>query len=360
MTGFKKMLQIVLLVFVGIISVKAQRSDHTISERELQAAFKQIVGEYDSFEAVHGSRITTPNVNMHYLTWGQNTGRVFVWIHGTTSNGYEAALFADSLVSKGYFVIAVDYYGHGKTAIPAHEVSIYNVADDIHFLLTRLKIDKVIIGGWSRGGTIATAFYGTYPEMVSAIVLEDGGSVGWLRPGHRMEGSELVKLFDYNKQQYGEIPADTLFPSLYDAFRHHQHDGKLRLLTFHAINKTATGQYGVNPGLAEWLGEDSWESIIKSINSPSAAPLFEFSTMTLEPRIVYRNLKVPLLIIDPIDINDQLKDFREDNAHLKSEHPDLVTHLVYENTSHAVKYQHPDRFRKDLVAFLKAVETKSP
>lgn len=360
MTGLNKTFQVVVLLLVGITGANGQRSDHSISERELQAAFKQIVGEYDSFEAVHGNSITTPNVNMHYLTWGKNTDRVFVWIHGTTSNAYEAALFADSLVSNGYFVIAVDYYGHGKTPIPAREVSIYNVADDIHFLLTTLKIDKVTIGGWSRGGTIATAFYDTYPDMVSAIVLEDGGSVGWLRPGHRMEGSELAKLFDDNKQQYGEVPADKLFPSLYDAFRHHQHDGKLRLLTFHAINKTTTGQWGVNPGLAEWLGEESWESIVKSINRPAAAPLFEFSTMTLEPRIAYRNLKVPMLIFDPIDVNDQLKDFHQDNAHLKNEHPDLVTHLVYDNTSHAVKYQRPDRFREDLVAFLKGVESEGP
>jgi pimeloyl-ACP methyl ester carboxylesterase len=78
--------------------------------------------------------------------------------------------------------------------------------------------------------------------------------------------------------------------------------------------------------------------------------------MLLEPRIIYRNLAVPLLIYDPVDVNDSLKDFREDNALLKSQHPELITHHVYENTGHAVKFQHPDRFWEDLISFLKIVD----
>jgi len=71
-----------------------------------------------------------------YLFEGQFGGPI-VWVHGTGSNCYEATLFADSLAKNGYFIIAIDYYGHGKTPFPTNEVSIFSVADDIYFLLNK-------------------------------------------------------------------------------------------------------------------------------------------------------------------------------------------------------------------------------
>ncbi|NHQ68944.1 alpha/beta fold hydrolase, partial [Elizabethkingia miricola] len=95
------------------------------------------------------------------------------------SNAYELYEIVEQLVQLNLHVIAVDYFGHGFTSIPQKDVSIYDVADDIKFLLDKLKIKKAIIGGWSRGGSISTAFYNAYPELVQALILEDGGSVAW-------------------------------------------------------------------------------------------------------------------------------------------------------------------------------------
>ncbi len=128
---------------------------------------------------------------------------------------------------------------------------------------------------------------------------------------------------------------------------------------FHSINKSSVGQWDRNPGLDKWLGEDSWESITKNTLRPTEAPLFEYSTMMLEPKIVYRNLNVPLLIFDPIDSTDVFKDFEQDNTILTQQHPKWITHLVYENTGHAVKYQHPERFYKDLISFLDRIKLQT-
>ncbi|MEO7265017.1 MAG: alpha/beta hydrolase [Ferruginibacter sp.] len=346
------------LINLVVLSVTFAQSDSVNSKPiDLQKAYQETVTKYELFEKAHGHYIQTPNVNMHYLTWGKPTGRPIVWVHGTTSNGYEADLFADSLVEKGFYVIAIDYYGHGKTAFPTKEVSIYNVADDIQYLLNKLNIKKTIIGGWSRGGSITTAFYATYPQMVTGIVLEDGGSVGWTRQNYKLEQQEILKKLNADSEKYGPVPPEKLYASLFGAFCNYQSNGQISLRTFHSLNQSSTGQWTRNPGLNKWIGEDSWELMTKYTLRPTEAPLFEYSTAMLEPKIVYRNLQVPLLIYDPIESNGG-NDFEEDNKLLTQQHPKWITHLVYEKTGHVVKFQHPQRFYTDLVKFLNKITTR--
>ncbi|WGQ12605.1 alpha/beta fold hydrolase [Pedobacter gandavensis] len=72
-------------------------------------------------------------------------------------------------------LIAIDYYGHGQTDIPTHPVSLYHVGDDIKQLMDQLEIKKAVIGGWSRGGGVSTAFYDAYPEFITHIIFENTG-----------------------------------------------------------------------------------------------------------------------------------------------------------------------------------------
>jgi pimeloyl-ACP methyl ester carboxylesterase len=84
------------------------------------------------------------------------------------------------------------------TPIPAHPVSVYHVADDIAFLMDHLGIGRAIIGGWSRGATISSAFYPTYAELHTStshllIPLAPpslGRNGGWPRPCPGRSGAE--------------------------------------------------------------------------------------------------------------------------------------------------------------------------
>lgn len=65
-----------------------------------------------------------------------------------------------------------------------------------------------------------------------------------------------------------------------------------------------------------------------------------------------------MLILDPVSDKDQFV-FEEENVKLQQAHPDFITHKVYKETSHALKYEHPDEFLKDvnsLIAKVKAVK----
>jgi hypothetical protein len=74
----------------------------------------------------------------------------------------------------------------------------------------------------------------------------------------------------------------------------------------------------------------------------------------MNPRIIYRNLNIPMLIYDPISENDWFA-FEEENRKLQQEHPEFITLKVYEGTGHVVKDERTADFSKDLAVFVKDI-----
>ncbi len=315
--------------------------------------FLKTKAAYTQFELQHGAYIQTQHVYMHYLSWGTPGGIPLVWIHGSHGNAYEFYGYADSLVKIGYRVIAIDYYGHGLTPIPAKEVSIYHVADDVRFLLDHLKIKKAIIGGFSRGGSIATAFYDAYPGYVAGIILEDGGSVAWPTADHRKSIDSMSAIIKNEFQQSEQYPKPD-FDSEYAAVKelaNLQNEGSA-FFALASLKQNGPGKWIQNPGLEEFFGENSASDFLRILYTPFASTqLFSTSTALLYPKIIYRNLGVPLLILDPVADNDRF-DFEADNAQLQKAHPRAITHKVYKNTGHGLKFQRPKEFLSDVSTFL--------
>lgn len=184
------MKSIYTIVFLHCIAYCSYAQD-SLKSFNIRPRYDSAKAEFDHYEKVHGGFIPTTNVKMHYLQWGNPKDIPLIWIHGSFTNGYELADLANAIVGKGYHLIAIDYYGHGLTSIPRHEVSLYHVADDIKALMDAKKFKKAVIGGWSRGGVIATAFYDTYPDRVLGLILEDGGSVSTNTNYHKMNEVQL-------------------------------------------------------------------------------------------------------------------------------------------------------------------------
>jgi dienelactone hydrolase len=322
--------------------------------------FLKTKAEFVKFEQTHGHYIQTPNVKMHYLSWGKSTGTPIVWAHGTGSNAHEILELADSLAKQGYYVISIDYYGHGFTPISDQEVSLYHVADDIKFLLDNLKIKKTVIGGWSRGGSVATAFYDAYPDRVLGLILEDGGSVAWPSNDHKesMDSVTVKRSKEFAEYEaFDKMTFATDFKASKQWIEGEGYNQKHIFQTLASVKKNATGSWSFNPGLSTLCGESSVEEFLTLMYRPFASTrFFGTSTVLLNPKLIYRNLDVPMLILDPVSDNDQFV-FEKENARLQQAHPKLITHKVYKNTSHALKYEHPDAFLKDVFSFLSTVKS---
>ena len=337
-----------VFLFLGVVTYAQNSNTATIDYNQ---QFNEAKKAYQMFESNHGHFIQTSNVNMHYSTWGNPKHTPFIWIHGTYQNSMEILEIVDQLVDNKLYVIAIDYYGHGLTEIPDKEVSIYNVADDINTLLNHLDISKTIVGGLSRGGTIASAFYDSYPEYVLGLVLEDGGSANWLRPRQELKQEQVVERYTKMYQHR----RDTVFDSQFEAYKYYYDDKDLSnqywLLAYIKANKD--NKWAMNIGLSEWLEESSLEESLDGIFRPTLCTLFKSSTLFLEPKIVFRNLDVPILIIDPtLDDKSGFMALNEQNKQLKQMHPQLITHLTYEDATHMAHYQKPERFVADVLKFV--------
>lgn len=314
--------------------------------------------EFNNYEKKHGRFIKTKNTAMHYLEWGNPRHIPLIWIHGSFTNSYELFSIADDLVNKGYYLIAIDYYGHGLTQIPKHEVSLYHVADDINELMEAKKIKKAVIGGWSRGGFIATAFYDTYPNKVLGLILEDGGSVSTNTYYHKLSPNELDKRV---KDIFKDRVAYSMFNSEYEAYKsfydYSSGGTQFELLAWLTMDENKKWSIGI--GVEKLFNMSNEKEFLDNILRPTQANLFGESMAIIEPKIVYRNLKVPMLILDPISDQD-IFPYESENRLLKNKHPTLISHKIYENTGHNIHYEKPAMFVKDLADFLQTVRNQEP
>lgn len=341
----------VLFLFGTIANAQSNRA--VASDDQVTTAYARAKTDFLRFEKAHGHYIQTKNTRMHYLTWGDASGMPLIWAHGSFSNAYELLPIADSLVKAGYFVIGIDYYGHGQTPVPAHEVSLHHVADDIAALMDQRKIEQAVIGGWSRGGAVATAFYDAYPSRVLGLVLEDGGSVAMNNFYHSLSEDSLKRRV--NQIYYQEV-VDTTYQSELAAYRV-MFDTSVKSSQFDNlawIQKVDQSKWGIGYGLFKLFNMETPEQFISNIQKSTAVPLFAASAAVLEPKIIFRNLHVPMLILDPIS-RDDLQPFERQNAALQKMHPHLIIHRVYENTGHNIHYERKKEFVEDLAKFLSRV-----
>jgi pimeloyl-ACP methyl ester carboxylesterase len=315
------------------------------------AVYKEIydvsVAEYNAIESELGHYIETDNVVMHYSTFGDSTNTPLIWIPGTGSSSWELLSFRDSLEAMNLYVISVDYYGHGQTQMPKTEKSIYHIADDIHFLLTHLGIEKALVGGWSRGGYIASAFYDDYPKSVLGLMLVDGGSANGLAPRYEMDRDTLRA-----KYQEAKIPEELLktYETKYEAFCAYVDTNSMESQSWilDGLKIGLNGEWGYTTDIWPAVANESIESMLSSVESPTLAPLMASSTYLLEPLVIYRNLSVPMIIIDPVSKGETWQNYTPGNTKLKNLHPELIVHSIYEDTYHAAHFQRPEWFLRDL------------
>ncbi|MDG1439211.1 MAG: alpha/beta hydrolase, partial [Flavobacteriales bacterium] len=313
--------------------------------------------DYNRVESEIGHYIETDNVKMHYITYGDSTDTPLIWIHGTGSSSWEMLTFRDSLEAMNLFVISIDYYGHGQTPMPKNEKSIYHIADDIKFLMNRLNINKAIVGGWSRGGYIASAFYDEYPGSVMGLMLVDGGSANAFVPRYQMNRDSLRE-----KYRSAQVPEDVLrtYPSKFEAFCAFADTSYTSSQSWilDGLKIGHNGEWGYTTDVWPAVANESVESMLSSVESPTLAPLLASSTSLMDPLIIYRNLDVPVVIIDPVTKSETWQNYTPQNTKLKNLHPELVIHRIYQDTQHHAHFQRPELFIDDMKMLVEKINKR--
>lgn len=113
--------------------------------------------------------ITINDIDLWIEREGQ--GRSVIFLHAFAVTGAMWFPQVSALAENGCDVICVDQRGHGRSSSPDGPYTIPKMADDIHQLIERLKLEEVCVVGLSMGGRVAMKLAIDFPQDVSALVL---------------------------------------------------------------------------------------------------------------------------------------------------------------------------------------------
>ena len=119
----------------------------------------------DSFATVNGLRL-------HYQEWGRRGAPDVVLVHGWSTSAPIWHEVAEAL-SSDYHVIAPDNRGNGESQVPEEGFRISDYASDLVGLIDSAGLTRPSIVGSSWGGNIGTYVAAEYPDRVSKVVLAD-------------------------------------------------------------------------------------------------------------------------------------------------------------------------------------------
>jgi non-heme chloroperoxidase len=100
------------------------------------------------------------NVELYYEDHG--SGKPVVLIHGYPLSGASWEKQVSVLLNAGYRVITYDRRGFGKSGQPTEGYNYDTFAEDLHKLITHLKLQDFTLVGFSMGGGEIARYFGKY------------------------------------------------------------------------------------------------------------------------------------------------------------------------------------------------------
>ncbi|MFC4477945.1 alpha/beta fold hydrolase [Flavobacterium chungangensis] len=111
--------------------------------------------------------------SLYIKTYGNEKNKTIIFIHGGPSGN--ATLFegttAQKLADQGFYVIAYDRRGEGRSTDSNAKFTYEEVFQDLNSIYAKYHLKKAVILGHSFGGLVATLYTHKYPQNVSALVL---------------------------------------------------------------------------------------------------------------------------------------------------------------------------------------------
>jgi pimeloyl-ACP methyl ester carboxylesterase len=130
-----------------------------------------------------------------------------------------------ALTAAGYWVIAYDRWGYGRSA-PRPALDLPSFATDVadlHDLFIRLDIERATLVGHSDGGTLALYYAVQYPKLVASLVTIAAHI--YIEPSMSPSLEAVRENFEHNvrfrqalKRVHGE-QVETVFHNWYDGWR---------------------------------------------------------------------------------------------------------------------------------------------
>ena len=335
-----------IIVYTFIISLCIAQKNSTTEYFEAKRLYQQ-------FLRTHSNTIITPNTPLHYLSWGKDTSPTIFWLHGSYSNSLEIEPFAEKFTAIGYQVISMDYYGHGCSPYTADALSLDNLLEDINTLREHLRLDKIVLGGFSRGAYIATSYYKKYPNNVHTLILEDGGVGPFLENIVNMNSQ---KLKDFVQSELNNRPTELfdLYDSEYEAFeaihKYAENSPHDLYKNFHSIQLKQNKKYSIYLGLDTIYGMESFNSLSHLVKKKLFKNPFANQLMEVDYNHVIQNITIPTLLLEARGANDFLDD--KSYYELLKDNNINIQHHFFKHSNHNIHFDEPKQFISTIINFL--------
>jgi pimeloyl-ACP methyl ester carboxylesterase len=123
--------------------------------------------------------IEVNGITIRTVTWGAlaDPGRAVLLVHGITANSRTWFRLGPVLAERGWFPIAVDLRGRGRSGKPAHGYGVPFHVNDLLGVSDALGIERPHLIGHSLGARIGIWFAALYPHRIGKLALVDAGGI---------------------------------------------------------------------------------------------------------------------------------------------------------------------------------------
>jgi non-heme chloroperoxidase len=255
------------------------------------------------------------NVKLQYVEKGNANGTPVIFLHGITDSwhSFESVL---KYLPKSIHAFAISQRGHGDSERPASGYHPKDFANDVAAFIRKKNLGKAIVVGHSMGGVVAQQFVLLHPQLAKGIVIIDSDPTFIDNPGMPEFYAEVMKL-----------------------------QGKLEYKFMDEFQK-ATLAKPIDPVYYETL-------VVEGTKVPAwvfQAAMKGIMEIDFVPQLA--NIKAPVLVMwgdkDAFCTRDGQDMFVNKIANSRL--------VVYEGTGHALHWEEPERFVKDLTAFIKGLK----
>ena len=145
--------------------------------------------------------------NLYIKTYGNEKNKPVIFIHGGPSGN--ATLFegttAQNLADQGFYVIAYDRRGEGRSVDPDAKFTYEEAFQDLNFIIKKYNLKKATLLAHSFGGLVATLYTEKYPQNVDALIL--AGALFSQQETYDHILNSLKAKYVNNQQQLNKISA---------------------------------------------------------------------------------------------------------------------------------------------------------
>ena len=261
---------------------------------------------------------TTPplatGVRLHYAERGDPTGEAIIFLHGYSDSWFSFSR-ALPLLSAEYHAFALTERGHGDSDKPQCCYTPDDFAADIDAFMEAVALEEATVVGSSGGAFIAQRVALDYPHRVSRLVLNASGATLLDNEAVMGLGEEMLALEDPISPEFvREFQESMVYQPVPQEF--------LDTVVSESLKLPAR------------VWRDYWEGVV--LASDHAARLGGIDAPTL---IVWGEQDIIFS--------------REDQERLVRTIPN-ATLRMYPETGHAVHWDRPEQFVRDLEEFMKA------